>query len=69
MNSYSVRYIHLGRFMSRTPWFGRLSLAGLIIMAFTPYIGYAALAFLFCYMLSPFITWRVDPAVAARETR
>ncbi|MEJ2754581.1 MAG: hypothetical protein P8104_01785 [Gammaproteobacteria bacterium] len=69
MNSYNVRFIHLGRFMSRTPWFGRLTLGALIIMAFTPYIGYAALAYLFCYMVSPFVTWRIDPASAARETR
>lgn len=68
MNSYHIRYIHLGRFMSRTPWFGRFSLAGLIVMSFTPYIGYAALAFLCCYVLSPLVTGRVDPIIAARET-
>jgi hypothetical protein len=25
MNAYPIRYLHLGRFMSRHPWFGRAS--------------------------------------------
>jgi CDP-diacylglycerol--serine O-phosphatidyltransferase len=68
MNSYPIRYLHLGRFMSRHPWFGRATLI-VICSVFTPYYGQACLIYMFLYTLSPIITWRVEPEVAARETR
>jgi phosphatidylserine synthase len=68
MNTYPVRYLHLGRFMSRHPWFGRASLI-VLLTVFTPYFGQACLIYMLLYTLSPLITWRIDPQVAARETR
>jgi len=68
MNFYPIRYLHLGRFMSRHPWFTRLSLL-LFVSVFTPYFGHVAVLYMFLYTLSPFITWRIDPQVAARENR
>ena len=68
MNAYPIRYLHLGRFMSRHPWFGRASLI-VIFTVFTPYFGEACLIYMLLYSLSPLITWRIDPEVAARETR
>jgi phosphatidylserine synthase len=68
MNVYPIRYLHLGRFMSRHPWFGRASLI-VIFTVFTPYYGQACLIYMLLYTLSPVITWRIDPQVAERETR
>jgi phosphatidylserine synthase len=56
MNLYPVRYIHLGRVMSRHPWFGRLTAALGLCLVFTPYFGYAALAYMFLYLLSPLVS-------------
>jgi phosphatidylserine synthase len=68
MNLYPVRYLHLGRFMSRHPWFARLTLL-LSISVFTPYFGHMAFLYMFLYTLSPLVTWRIDPRIAAKETR
>jgi phosphatidylserine synthase len=68
MNAYPVRYLHLGRFMSRHPWFGRASLI-VIFTVFTPYYGETCLIYMLLYTFSPIITRRIDPRVAARETR
>jgi phosphatidylserine synthase len=68
MNCYPIRYLHLGRFMSRHPWFARLTLM-LSITVFTPYFGHMAFVYMFLYTLSPLVTWRIDPQIAARETR
>ncbi len=68
MNLYPIRYLHLGRFMSRNPWFLRLTLL-LLLSVFTPFFGHTALAYMFLYTLSPLITWRIDPEIAARESR
>ena len=68
MNFYPIRYLHLGRFMSRHPWFARLTLL-LSLSVFTPYFGHMALLYMFLYTLSPLVTWRIDPRMAARETR
>jgi phosphatidylserine synthase len=68
MNAYPVRYLHLGRFMSRHPWFGRGTLI-VIFSVFTPYYGQAAFIYMLLYTLSPLVTWRIDPEIAARETR
>ncbi len=69
MNLYPIRYLHLGRYMSRKPWFGRAS--GLLILAFvfTPYFGHVALLYLFGYLLSPLFTGGVDPETAGKEAR
>jgi CDP-diacylglycerol--serine O-phosphatidyltransferase len=68
MNLYPLRYLHLGRFMGRHPWFGRGTLI-VIGSVFTPYFGQACLIYMFLYALSPIITWRIEPEVAARETQ
>lgn len=68
MNLYPIRYLHLGRFMSRNPWFLRLTLL-LSLSIFTPFFGHTALTYMFLYTLSPLITWRIDPKTAARESR
>ncbi len=68
MNVYPLRYLHLGRFMSRKPWFARIS-ALLLVFALTPYTGYVALGYMILYALSPLITGGIDPREAARENR
>jgi CDP-diacylglycerol--serine O-phosphatidyltransferase len=68
MNSYPVRYLHLGRFMSRHPWFARLTLL-LSLSVFTPYFGHMAFLYMFLYTLSPLVTGRIDPQIAAKDTR
>lgn len=68
MNAYPVRYLHLGRFMSRHPWFARGTLI-VICSVFTPYYGQASLIYMLLYTLSPIVTWRIDPDIAAQETR
>jgi phosphatidylserine synthase len=69
MNFYPIRYLHLGRFMSRHPWFTRTTLVLLIIGVFTPYFGHMALLYMTGFLLSPLVTWRIDPQVAAKESR
>jgi len=68
MNVYPIRYLHLGRFMSRHPWFGRFTMF-LSLSVFTPYFGHTTFLFMFLYALSPLVTSRIDPQTAARETR
>jgi phosphatidylserine synthase len=68
MNLYPIRYLHAGRFMSRHPWLARAALL-LLLSVFTPFYGYCFLFFMLLYALSPLITWRIDPADAARESR
>lgn len=69
MNFYPVKYIHVGRAMSRNPWITRMIVAVLVLCAFTPYLGQASLAIMVLYVLSPLTTGRIDPEVAARESR
>ena len=69
MNFYPIRYLHLGRFMSRQPWFARATLLLLIIAVFTPYFGHISLLYMIGFLLSPLVTWRIDPEIAVRETR
>jgi phosphatidylserine synthase len=59
MNLYPIRYLHLGRFMDKHFWFGRLNMILLIISIFTPYLGYVALTYMFLYVLSPLVTRRI----------
>ncbi len=69
MNLYPIRYLHLGRTMSRHPWFGRANLLLLTVSMFTPIFGQICLAYMILYLLSPLITWRIHPDDAARESR
>ncbi|MGK5092099.1 CDP-alcohol phosphatidyltransferase family protein [Deltaproteobacteria bacterium TL4] len=69
MNAYPIRYIHLGRFMSRKPWFGKLTLILILTFVFTPYFGHIAFFYLLLYALSPLVTWKISPEIAARETK
>lgn len=69
MNAYPIRYIHMGRAMSRNPWIGRLTVILLTAVAFTPLLGPICLAFMVFYLFSPLITWRIHPEEAAREER
>jgi hypothetical protein len=55
--------------MSRHPWFNRTTLFLLIIGVFTPYLGHLALIYMTGFLFSPLITWRIDPEVAAKESR
>jgi phosphatidylserine synthase len=69
MNLYPIRYLHLGCFMSRHPWFARGTLLLIIVTIFTPYFGHISLLYMICFLLSPLITWRIDPEIAVKETR
>jgi len=69
MNLYPVRYLHLGRFMGRHPWFGRMTLILILIFILTPYFGYAVLSYMVLYMLSPLVSRGIEPDIAAMETR
>ena len=69
MNLYPIRYIHMGRSMSRNPWFGRGILILLLLVMFTPYFGHVGLGCMVLYLLTPLVTGRVNPEVAARESR
>lgn len=69
MNAYPIRYLHFGRFMGRRPWFVRITLTALLCTLFTPYFGHVSLLYVILYLLSPIVTWKIDPEVAARETR
>lgn len=69
MNLYPIRYIHLGRTMSRHPWFGHANLLLLTVSMFTPIFGQICLVYMILYLLSPLLTWRIHPEDAARETR
>jgi CDP-diacylglycerol--serine O-phosphatidyltransferase len=69
MNVYPIRYIHYGRFMNRHPLFVGLNAFVGFVFLFTPYFAHFMM---FCgglYLLSPLVTGRIDPEVAARETR
>lgn len=69
MNVYPIRYIHIGRSMSRNPWFGRTNFLLILLFVFTPFFGHFCLTYMILYLLSPLVTWRIDPEVAARESR
>lgn len=69
MNLYPVRYLHIGRFMDRNPWFTVTNLALLFVFVFTPWLGYSAFCQMLLYAVSPLWTRRIDPKIAALETR
>ncbi len=61
MNLYPVKYLHIGRFMDRNPWFTMINLALILTLVFTPWFGYLVFCQMLLYVLSPFITWRMNP--------
>jgi phosphatidylserine synthase len=69
MNLYPVKYIHMGRFMDRNPWFTWTNMALMLILVFTPYFGYLAFFQMLLYTLSPFFIWQIDPRSAAMESK
>jgi hypothetical protein len=69
MNFYPVRYLHIGRFMDRNPWFTMTTLTLLLVFIFTPWFGYMVFSQMLLYVISPLWTWRIDPEIAALETR
>ncbi|MFO7707515.1 MAG: CDP-alcohol phosphatidyltransferase family protein [Desulfobacterales bacterium] len=69
MNAYPIRYLHIGRFMSRHPWVTRSCLLLLLCSLLTPFYGHVLLILMLLYALSPLVTGRIDPQDAARETR
>lgn len=56
MNMYPLRYLHMGRYMDRHSWFGRINFILLLIAIFTPYFGHYAMTCMVLYMLSPIVT-------------
>jgi len=69
MNLYFIRYLHAGRFMSRNPWFSRMSSIIVLTSFITPYFGHVVFLYMLFYVLSPLGTGRIDPNVAAKEER
>jgi phosphatidylserine synthase len=69
MNLYPVRYLHIGRLMSRRPALLWVSVAAWLILVFTPYFGIAVLATTLVYLVSPIFTKQIDPAHAVLEQR
>lgn len=59
MNLYRAQYIHVGRFMDRHRWFGRVDIPLVLIFAFTPYLGHFAFIQLLLYSLSPLFTKKI----------
>lgn len=60
MNFYSIRYLHVGRFMDQHPWFTWSSILFLLIFVFTEFFGHVAFLFMLGYLFSPFITQKVN---------
>jgi phosphatidylserine synthase len=69
MNVYPIRYLHYGRFMNRHPVFVGINALVAFIFIFTPYFGHFCFIYMFLFVLSPLLSWRIDPDIAARETR
>lgn len=68
MNLYPIKYLHVGRLMSRHRVV-LLSLPAIVLVGvFTPYFGHILLVFLVAYMASPILTRHIDPSDAVRET-
>jgi len=68
MISFPIRYMHIGRLMSRNRKFLFFTLFIIVGFAFTPYFGHAALAYLTLYVFSPLYTWRISPDIASKES-
>jgi phosphatidylserine synthase len=69
MNTYRLQYIHMGRAMSRNRWLNGTVILVVLFCVLTPFLGIVSLALMTVYLLSPLMTGRVQPEVAARESR
>ncbi len=70
MNLYPVKYLHIGRFMDRNPWFTWVNLGLMLIFVFTPYFGYLVLFQMILYAFSPIVTsWRLPSRKRAMDSR
>jgi CDP-diacylglycerol--serine O-phosphatidyltransferase len=69
MNSYFIRYLHVGRLLSRNRKFMWFTIIMILSFMFTPYFGYASFFYMILYVFSPLYTWRISPEIAAIETR
>lgn len=69
MNIYPIHYLHYGRLITRRPLFFVSNLILALIFVLTPYFGYFALFYGMVYVVSPLWTWRINPEIAARETK
>lgn len=67
MNLYPVRYLHVGRLLSRKPRLLWVSALAALVAVFTPVFGWMLLVLSLVYLLSPLRTWRISPEDAARE--
>ena len=68
MNSYFIRYLHIGRLLSRNRRFMWFTVFMILAFLFTPYFGYASFFYMILYVFSPLYTWRISPEVASIET-
>ena len=67
MISFPIRYMHIGRLMSRNRKFLIFTIVLIIGFAFTPFFGHVALVYLILYVFSPLYTWRISPDIASQE--
>jgi len=67
MISFPIRYMHIGRLMSRSRKFLFFTILLIIVFAFTPFFGHVALTYLMLYVFSPIYTWRISPDIASKE--
>ncbi|GIT03064.1 MAG: hypothetical protein CM1200mP28_03230 [Deltaproteobacteria bacterium] len=66
MVSFPIRYMHIGRLMSREEIFNFYHQSDHWIRIYTIF-RHVALTYLFLYVLSPLYTWRINPDLASRE--
>ncbi len=67
MNVYRIHYLHLGRFMEKKPWFGRVLFLLVLLFIFTHYFGYFSLGCLFVYLFSPLWTRSKEPTTSVKQ--
>ena len=68
MISFPIKYMHIGRLMSRSRKFLFFTIFLIIVFAFTPYFGHVAFIYLTIYVFSPLYTWRISPDIASKES-
>tara|TARA_B100000700_G_scaffold328565_1_gene446807 strand:- start:678 stop:2072 length:1395 start_codon:yes stop_codon:yes gene_type:complete len=68
MVSFPIKYMHIGRLMSRSRKFLFFTIFLIVVFAFTPYFGHVALTYLTLYVFSPIYTWRISPDIASKES-
>ena len=67
MNAYKVRYLHIGRLLSRRASLGRI--VGLIVLVsiWTPYFGIVLIGLALFYLFSPLFTHAISSSKASLE--